>query len=446
MTQDWKELLNQLRDRMTGKTEFPSAGQGQKKMQEMPIAINIGIDFGTSYTKTCFRDAGTDESGIVKIEDSTIIPSIVKISPHGNLYMGYRQAPLDCYDIKYLKMRLAKVPIEDKLPTIKGMDLAQTQVCRALSAWFLANILKESCSFLQKAEADRLKNRHIIWSANIGVPVEHYDSPILSEFKEVLAVAWRWKLKGDFPNQIEQIIKCYEEESATVNSADTDFHAVPEIAAAVQSFVISRSAVPGFYVFFDIGGGTVDGVAFNYRNDNGSRYIDFYSGKVSSIGLEVYQKRQADLKQQLQELVGYVVFTAKQKDGRNWQQDIVQDDVFRRRLADIPERNMRPLIVFLGGYGADHSWYRDTIEATYRDFGHSNAGIPPYALMNVLRPADFNYCENDFSRFAIAYGLSVADGEGPEVALPSAFDYPTRPQQQQLRDIVDYADSKDVDD
>lgn len=444
MEEDWKSLLLQLRDRIARKATLPISDTDQQESPSNPIAINIGIDFGTSYTKTCFRDAGTEQSGIIKFKDTAIIPSLIKISSQGKLYMGHHTAPSDCYDIKYLKMRLAGVPIDDKLPTIQGIDLAQNNTCRALSAWFLANVLKESCLYLQKAEANRLRNRRIFWSANIGVPVEHYDSPALSVFEEVLAVAWRWNIKGILPEQLEQITRLYEEEKKIINPDDTDFHAVPEIAAAVHSFVISRSAVPGFYVFFDIGGGTVDGVAFKYRNDDGSRYIDFYSGRVESIGLEVFQKQQSNLKQKLQQLVGYVVITAKQKDGRNWQLDSIQDDTFRRRLGNLRERDMRPLIVFLGGYGANNQWYRNSIKETYRDFGHNNAGIPPYALLNVTPPNDFYLGENEFSRFTIAYGLSVPYGEGPEVALPSVFDYPERPQQQRASGVVDYADSKDV--
>jgi len=54
-----------------------------------------------------------------------------------------------------------------------------------------------------------------------------------------------------------------------------DCHAIPEIAAAVQSFISSRDAQPGVYVYFDIGGGTVDGVAFNYVNRDGEKTLNF---------------------------------------------------------------------------------------------------------------------------------------------------------------------------
>ena len=120
----------------------------------------------------------------------------------------------------------------------------------------------------------------------------------------------------------------------------TDFHAIPEIAAAVQSFVMSREAVPGIYVYFDIGGGTVDGVAFNYLNYGGERRINFYSGKVEPLGvsaigsainanngdeldatiLESLLRRCSadiydDYAYRVRRLVAGVVMTAKMKDG-----------------------------------------------------------------------------------------------------------------------------------
>jgi hypothetical protein len=76
-----------------------------------------------------------------------------------------------------------------------------------------------------------------------------------------------------------------------------------------------------------------------------------------------------------------------------------------------------------------------------------NAGIPPYELTEVPKPSDLemdglNVAE--FRRFAIAYGLSVPFGEGPEIGLPSQFAEPERPKVRQPKGVVDYLDSKDA--
>ncbi|MDW9414206.1 hypothetical protein GOB15_06990 [Sinorhizobium meliloti] len=51
---------------------------------------------------------------------------------------------------------------------------------------------------------------------------------------------------------------------------------------------------------------------------------------------------------------------------------------------------------------------------------------------------------DEFTRFAIAYGLSFPFGEGPDIGLPSQFGDAETPRQWMAPGAVDYADSKDV--
>jgi hypothetical protein len=180
------------------------------------------------------------------------------------------------------------------------------------------------------------------------------------------------------PATVQDAISGYKKTVPQLNDEVTDFHAVPEIAAAVQSFVMSRQAVPGIYVYFDVGGGTIDGVAFDYVNWSGERRINFYSGKVEPLGISAIGaklsansaeeidalKLEALLKkcpvpihdnfvQRVRQLVGGVIMTAKKKDGRNWQQDAIQNrDYERRFVGRLPPSRMRPLVLFIGGGGS----------------------------------------------------------------------------------------------
>src|SRR5690606_32878345 len=142
---------------------------------------------------------------------------------------------------------------------------------RALSAWFLASVISRSQDWIRTHQSDRLKNRNPVWSANVGVPVEHYDSDALEIFEEVLGVAWRWIEAPSIPATVQEAVSESELAAASLASGSRDFHAITELAAAVQSFVMSREAVPGVSVYFDIGGGTVDGAAFRYLNFTGER-------------------------------------------------------------------------------------------------------------------------------------------------------------------------------
>jgi hypothetical protein len=236
---------------------------------------------------------------------------------------------------------------------------------------------------------------------------------------------------------------------------------------------MSREAVPGIYVYFDIGGGTVDGVAFNYLNYGGERRINFYSGKVEPLGvsaigsainanngdeldatiLESLLRRCSadiydDYAYRVRRLVAGVVMTAKMKDGRNWQVDAIQNSDYERKvIGRLSPHRMRPLIVFLGGGGSKSAWYSSTISSTYTEFQHDRAGIPPYKMLKVPSPKDFTlngFDGGDFTRFAISYGLSIPFGEGPEIRLPSQFAEPEKPKQWSPPGLINYADTKDV--
>jgi hypothetical protein len=441
-----------------------------------PVALNLGIDFGTSFTKVCYRDVGTEESGVAAVGHGfkkALVPSVVAVSRTGHLYLGDNaKAPKSAVLVPYLKMRLAGAPIGGTLPVIAKFDLNQPECTKVLAAWFLASVIVRSQEWIALHETDRLTNRKPVWSANIGVPVEHFDSMVLKTFEEVLGVAWLWVKEGQVPACLQDAMVGYGSTVSRLKEEVTDFHAVPEIAAAVQSFVMSREALPGIYVYFDIGGGTVDGVAFNYLNHGGDRKIHFYSGKVEPLGISAIaaligepasgvdagklesllrncsQTTQDDFVKRIRRVVGEVVMTAKQKDGRNWQEDAIQStDYERKYIGQLSTKRMRPLIVFIGGGGSKSSWYSAAIASTYTAFQHHNAGVPPYKLLEVPRPKDFSMPKvgnDDFTRFAISYGLSVPYGEGPEIGLPSQFAPAEKPRQWTPPGFVDYADSKDV--
>lgn len=360
-------------------------------------------------------------------------------------------------------MRLAGVPLDGLLPSDFG-EADNGDVCKALSSWFLATVIARSKASITRLQADRLRNRKVDWSANVGVPVEHFDSPLLKTFEEVLKVSWAWIKAESIPDTIEKALEGYE--SARGHAGASDFHAVPEIAAAVQSFVISQAAAPGVYLYFDVGGGTVDGVAFRLQMIDGQKHVDFYSGRVSPLGTIALARRLepdfestlpnrgfSDLlaanpsevetfEHQMRLLVGYVVMTAKKKDGRNWKDEAIQQWVAMRNVRTLGRPALeKPLVVFIGGGGANIDWYSQSIMTTYARFQHANAGIPPYEVRRLSKPADFTMSGADqklFDRFSIAYGLSIPMGTGPDIRLPSQFEPLPKNEPRRPPGLLDY--------
>jgi hypothetical protein len=487
---NWRDRLREIKERLFSEAAADAAAQPiiarpltvpEATDRNLPaqapriVAINLGIDFGTSFTKVCYRDLGMEESGVAAIGEglkTALLPSIVIVSANGDLSLddGSHRQP-GSIAVTYLKMRLAGSPIVSDERQVAGIDLHEMSSVKALAAWFLASVISRSQQWMRLYEADRLKGRNPVWSANLGVPVEHYDSEALTTFEEVLGVAWLWVKDGKLPKTFSAALQAYQSCLPRLEHEVSDFHAIAEIAAAVQSFVMSREAVPGIYVYFDIGGGTVDGVAFDYLNYTGERQINFYSGKVESLGISAIaagikggnadeidavkleaildgcsEAMRDDYKLRVQRVVAGVIMTAKKKDARDWQTEAIQSSDYQRKfIGQLPPHRMRPLLIFLGGGGSKSAWYGATIGLTYYDFQHDRAGIPPYKLAAVPSPKDLLLGDgDDFTRFAISYGLSIPFGEGPEIRLPSQFEEAEKPIPWTLPGLVDYADTKDV--
>ena len=451
-------------------TPRAETGSGPDVSSNPVIINNIGIDFGTSFTKVGYRDVGAEESGIVTFDagvaSGAMIPSIVSVDPSGNLSLGELGTGNDVTIVRYLKMRLAGLSADGPLPVFDGVDLNDTGVIRALSSWFLATVISRARDWIHIHETERFIGRKPQWSANVGLPVEHYDSQTIGVFQTALAVAWDWATHDDVPSRLDELLAKYRETAPSVDPATTDCHAIPEMAAAVQSFITSREAAPGIYVYFDIGGGTVDGVAFYYMNRDGERRVNFYSGKVAALGVEILtarlrtagialpnnalmNKETSDAVQLvlapfgncIQKLVAHIVMTAKTKDNP-WIRRPCPPGLLPSDPSTVP-----PLPVFVGGGGAGSEWYRERILSTHKDFQHWNVGIPPYKLTELPKPSDLRMNglgDNLFRRFAVAYGLSIPH---PEFGLPSEF--PPHPRQQSIPSpqggsTVDYLDSKDA--
>ncbi len=425
------------------------------------IELNLGIDFGTSFTKVCFRNAGTEESEILNFSggeqvDGALLPSSVKIGPEGSLQLDLKgDGGEGWYVFRHLKMKLAQMESLKRDDDYLGVNFNEKSVREALSSWFLATIVQKSQNWIKVNRGDLIRGRSIDWSANVGVPVEHYDSPKIKNFEKVFSVGWKWVQKDEIPGDLLSVLRHYKLDTETIHVEKSNCRPMPEVAAAVQSFVTSREASEGIYLYFDIGGGTLDGVSFNYFNPDGEKSINFYAGKVDSLGvssvaeifgncadqvesilmnesiehieqcLKSFQLQPNLLigkRKKVQEVVGFVVATAKEKNPQNNWEKAERYDVFgaRKALVVDPETMVR-LPVFVGGGGAKSKWFQDAILCTHKDFGHFNIKVPPYHLVEVPVPKDLalnGLAADSFYRFAVAYGLSVPFGEGPEIRLP----------------------------
>lgn len=275
------------------------------------ISLNLGIDFGTTYTKICVRDTDRDESWVVipgiakNLLDQALILSQVGIQHDGTLLAGLTEAEWGTQEdscavvIDFIKMRLAHLDIgreaanwySAKLPSFQGVNLSAPNALETICAFFLYRVIQRSKEWIYQNDSDRLKNVEVEWSATIGVPVEYCDSPALARFQRVLCLAWHLCELDIHPITLSELNNYLNDINQSLDTKSIPCFGVPEIAAAVYCYTFSRQAKQGIYIFFDIGGGTTEGAAFKfYRTTDDQLQIDFFSGIVEPIGINALAK------------------------------------------------------------------------------------------------------------------------------------------------------------
>lgn len=446
------------------------------------IFISLGIDFGTRFTKVCARSEGIGtvacdfgKSGI----NSALIPSVIQISGDGHLVVPDAGSDPDLNSsISYLKMALADRGDLKVGASLRGFVQRGERLARGLSAHFLAEVLNRSKSFVLEEWQEHIGDREVVWSANVGLPVEYCDAPIAETFQEVLATAWTWSETNAEPRLFVSVEVDYMRDAQQIDPEMSYCQTYPEIAAAVLSFATSRSATEGIYSYFDIGGGTLDGVVFRLRRADGDVEINFYAGEVASLGVEWLARemvhntggarddeeqlekwrrtllsRSAPQKHEsldrftseIQKMASGVIYNGKRKEPTAWRQSLHNLSASRSYLRrSLPDKDILPIPIFLGGGGVNSNFYQSALVGTYEARNLKAWGIPPLELREVPAPQELDLrsiAPEDYHRMLVAFGLSVPFGEGPEVRLPSRFEV-VKPKRRKRSDIPDYADHK----
>ncbi len=453
-----------------------------------PLEINLGIDFGTRFSKVCYRNVARQESCLVNLSNTkddwlkSLVPSEIFLNENEQLILIDHDEKIDpevqgWQRLDYLKMLLAGINIRsDTDPSITKI-INEDYNLESLCAWYLSQLIIKTKKWIRKAEKKKLEGRRVRWTANIGVPVEFFDSEKIDVFKKVASMAWQWSEEDLSDFCLPDLRRKYIQEVNALEPDLVDCSVIPEIAAAVQAFISSREARQGTYVYFDIGAGTLDSVSFRYHRHEGVPNIDFYFGKVQPLGVnaisgkisklatdesdidpksiesmimnKIYREINhlpiSEMKDQIQTQVVHTLDSIRQNDPRAWEEArFISSGFIPTFILNTAEATR---YVFIGGGGMQSDFYKRAIADTYTDRKLYTISIPAFSLIQVPAPSTliFNGIPKDeFHRFAVAYGLSFPRGEGPEIRLPSRTGtvVPT-PVNRRIKP-VDYRDTKDI--
>ena len=451
------------------------------------VLINLGVDFGTRFTKVCARSDGI---GTTVVDfggnglDGMLTQSAIVLGGDGKISVPSPGDPdVSENRIAYLKMALADRGDLDVNADSKRKPKESKYLEQALSGIFIAEVVRRSKEWILDSWKDEIGGREVTWSANVGLPVEHFEKDdVRARFQEAIAVGWDWAETGIPQGKVTEILDAYENCAARKEPDASYCQTIPEIAAAIYSFATSREAAPGIYAYFDIGGGTMDGVVFNLMREGGVVKTIFFSGQVGVLGVDwiaesvceriansvdknfsleqaksflfverndVVDRVINDYTDKITKFAAGIIYKGKRKDTRrNWRESKVQNIPNGRTLRNFwKDRNVDPLIVFVGGGGNASPVYLHALDSAYHaNGGLKNFGIPPFSLEEVPAPPDLmmqSADSSEYHRFLIAYGLSIPFGEGPDFEMPKNVKPAPRPQKR-VTDVPDYLNHKDI--
>lgn len=230
--------------------------------RSVPMAVRIGVDFGTAFTKVVIR-AGVDlvpiEWSAVTRDDSEtgryVIPGFVVRAPDGEF----------CW------RHLTEGDIRGnlKLPVI---EMAEADECPIATVAYLALVIRYARAFLYRnAEIGRkLVGRSLRWELNIGCPTEPHENPkVVDVFRRVVRTAWLLAAEDRVAEQ--DVVAAWSLADRAID-LEAEPGVVPEFVAQIAGYLGSPQVKEGLHALIDIGAATLDVATFNVvlRNDRAS--------------------------------------------------------------------------------------------------------------------------------------------------------------------------------
>ena len=397
-----------------------------------PLTLNIGLDFGTAFTKCVIRDVANNVAYPLFVsvagQSTFLIPSEVRIG------RGSVSCPLDAthdgQPVSYLKMALAGLAdardhkawirhVEASLPP----DATTPTHIEALSVWFLARVLKAARSFIIEKWPDFTPDRDFCF-VNMAVPVAHAERPELeARFLGALRKAYALAFGASIPaGSVEALAEKLAAMRVPAELAERCY-LYPEVSANVQSYIKSPAAKDGLYIFADVGAGTVDLSVFIYwPHESNEKPLSYLAAQVLPLGSSQIELRAAEGTKHTVAQLRAAKETAHERSvawelrdrldsaRASLELEIVQqsETVLRRSRELLRRTQFREMQILLGGGGLCQRPYVDGLKCALR-----NAGIIHPPTLPLPQPGDREFIwprgldrETAFRRLSVAYGLS----------------------------------------
>ena len=289
----------------------PSSTRKQRTRPREPYFVQVGFDFGTSFSKCVCRDIILDKAWVYTPKSGAgkqmpfLIHNSVKFD---GSCLSYQANPTGSYKhncLTHIKMALQKIglddlnngilePFKNMLPRNSVVDLSDfVELC---AVYLLAGMFGDIKTDIASRYPGHCDDDYI--AMNMAVPVADANHQRVNEvFDRVLRVAWTLadKIAG-YPQlsllQFAGAVEHDREESKSEVVREACF-LYPEVSANVQGFVRSRNSPTGLYLFSDTGAGTVDQSVFLFARPDGRDQLTYLHAEVLPLGSGHIEQRAA---------------------------------------------------------------------------------------------------------------------------------------------------------
>jgi hypothetical protein len=367
----------------TQNNNIQKAKVNDRKRDRKSINVNIGIDFGTSYTKVGFSDS-KDSFEFVKFEKDEYRPSIIYFDfKRKKIY--YKEPPKvdNIEKIEYFKYSMIddSLPKSDNLSSLKLNVKPPEIIC---SLFFLVCVINESKEYIYNHYKRKSTNINIEgWSITMGVPIDNYEDKNHQLYERLLNIAN--KMSNSYKNDSISIIDLnnYYQENKNIpipRFRESNINTLPELYAESLAFLQSPNVMAGVYALVYIGGGTVDlAIMFKEIIKKDIDKFSIVSKNIEPLGVEfvVYhivcdKKDNKHAKNELEEkkdILDNRYFSIEKEYKEKFKKVFatIVDDLRRKNVrVDFKHviENNRTLPIIICGGGANYKWYKDGISKT----------------------------------------------------------------------------------
>jgi hypothetical protein len=418
----------------------------------MAHLFNIGLDFGTAFTKCVIRDRAGNHYPLVSNRARLgLYPSVVCME-QGHFTVPEESEsdyPNGFHGLKMALFQSLRGQRNDPWITQLGSqwanfrsDEVQLWVERLISL-FLGVMIQRAKAFIKLKQPDFGDDAQDGLQIMMAIPCAHAADRILQEtYLSCLE-------KGNFLSQYDLQDITWEQLSTLLTSTGEKMNyqvfceVYPEATANMGAFVNSRAGRPGLYVLADVGAGTVDCSIFIYRQgtiDNrdftylhvdvmplGSSRIEALASHYASTDLRG-KIRQAKEGIQTEDRISYQLTELLRTGMNEVKQQLaleIGQSLSHARQKLFGPKQWNDLKVLMAGGGCSLPLYPQCINSTVDHHWHFQPAVENLPCPENLAYPDPANKDAFFRRFSVAYGLSFGV-DLPGQRFPSEVSDPER--------------------